>query len=293
MRFYVLLTKPLFFLQRRYVVSFIVIWIFTSLLAVSLVKAQGDLMIYPKRVVFDGTKRTQDLGLANTGKDTATYLISFIQIKMKEDGTFENVERPDSGQYFASNNLRVFPRTITIAPKESQAVKLQVINLGNLPPGEYRSHIYFRSVPLPVAAGEKEPDKDTNSVAVKLVPVFGITIPVIIRVGEDSTTATISDIGIDFKDPSKPQAMMFLNRVGNMSVYGDLTIDYISATGQKIRAAAIKGVAVYTPLNRRKVRIDLDASSKIDYHKGRLEVNYESSVGKSPVSIAKQELVLK
>ncbi|WP_146616194.1 fimbrial biogenesis chaperone [Chitinophaga dinghuensis] len=263
------------------------------LVAADIVKAQGDLMIYPKRVVFDGSKRAQDLGLANTGKDTATYLISFIQIKMNEDGTFENIERPDSGQNFASNYLRVFPRTITIAPKESQAVKLQVINSGNLPPGEYRSHIYFRSVPLPVAAGEKETITDTTSVSVKLVPVFGITIPVIIRIGEDSTTATISDVGIDFIDPVKPQAVMFLNRKGNMSVYGDLTIDYISATGQKTRAAAIKGVAVYTPLNRRKVRIDLAPSAKIDYHQGRLEVNYESSGGKSPGAIAKQELVLK
>ncbi|RBL89755.1 molecular chaperone [Chitinophaga flava] len=278
---------------QRCAVAFSVVWILISLLVSGKVNAQGNLMIYPKRVVFDGTKRTQDLGLANTGVDTATYLISFIQIKMNEDGTFKNVEQPDSGQNFASNYLRVYPRTITIPPKESQAVKLQVANAGNLPPGEYRSHIYFRAVPPPVPAGEKQIVKDSASLEVKLVPIFGITIPVIIQIGESTTTATISDIAVDFNDPAKPQALMYLNRTGNMSAYGDLTVDYVSSNGQKIRAAAIKGVAVYTPLQRRKVRLDLDASSKIDYHQGRLEVSYESSNGKAPVSLAKQELVLK
>ncbi|RBL91207.1 molecular chaperone [Chitinophaga flava] len=279
--------------QQRYEIVFCTAIMLSLLLNAASVQAQGDLMIYPKRVIFDGSKRTQDLALANSGKDTATYLVSFVQIRMKEDGSFENIEQPDSGQLFASNNLRVFPRTVTIAPKESQAVKLQVINTGNLPPGEYRSHVYFRAVPPPIPAGEIPVAKDTNNLEVKLVPVFGVTIPVIIRIGTDSTTTSISDMDTDLSDPKKPQVLFSINRSGNMSTYGDLTIDYVSLTGQRTRAAFVKGVAVYTPLLKRKLRIELDATSKLNYHQGKLEVNFESNAGKNPAPLAKQELGLR
>ena len=48
--------------------------------------AQGDVQIYPKRVLFDGSKRAQELSIANSGKDTARYTISVIQIRMRDDG---------------------------------------------------------------------------------------------------------------------------------------------------------------------------------------------------------------
>ena len=48
-------------------------------------------------------------------------------------------------------------------------------------PGEYRSHLYFRAIPAEKPLGEKEVLKDTTSISIKLVPVFGITVPVIIR----------------------------------------------------------------------------------------------------------------
>ena len=76
--------------------------------------AQGNLLVTPKRVVFEGNKRSEELNLANIGKDTATYIISFIQIRMKEDGMFERITQPDPEQNFADKNLRFFPRTVTL-----------------------------------------------------------------------------------------------------------------------------------------------------------------------------------
>ena len=107
------------------------------------VKAQGNLLITPRRVVFDGTKRVQELNLANTGQDTAKYNVSIIQYRMKEDGAFEEITVPDPGQNFADKNIRFFPRTVTLAPNEAQVVKMQVTKMDQLAPGEYRSHVYF------------------------------------------------------------------------------------------------------------------------------------------------------
>jgi len=43
-----------------------------------LVSAQGNLLVAPIRVVFEGAKQKEDLNLTNIGQDTAVYLISFI-----------------------------------------------------------------------------------------------------------------------------------------------------------------------------------------------------------------------
>jgi P pilus assembly chaperone PapD len=121
--------------------------IFITLLSPLLSSAQGNLLITPMRVVFEGQKKIQELNLANTGNDTARYMISLIEIRMNSNGTFERISEPDSGQLFASKFLRFFPRSVILAPGEAQLIKVQLTKTGQLRDGEYRSHIYFRAVP--------------------------------------------------------------------------------------------------------------------------------------------------
>src|SRR5690606_10839237 len=96
---------------------------------------------------LEGGKRNAELNVANTGKDSARYVVSLVELRMKEDGTFETITEPDSGQNFATPHLRFFPRSVYLGPNEAQMIKVQVRNPGQLKPGEYRSHIYLRAVP--------------------------------------------------------------------------------------------------------------------------------------------------
>jgi len=210
-------------------------------------QAQGNLLVTPRRVVFDGSSRVMELNLANTGRDTARYNISFIQYRMTEEGAFEEITEPDPGQFFADKHLRFFPRSVTLAPNEAQTVRMQVVGRERLDPGEYRSHVYFRAVPNQVALGEEDPNRDTTSVSVRLIPIFGITIPVIIRVGEPTTEVYISDLVLDKPEEGSPQLQMTFNRSGNMSVYGDLTVTHVSAEGTETIVGVVNGIAVYTP----------------------------------------------
>jgi P pilus assembly chaperone PapD len=107
--------------------------------------AQGNLLITPMRVVFEGNKQKSELNLANVGTETATYSISFRQYTMTEQGQLLLIEIPDSTQMLASPYLRVFPRQVTLAPGEAQVVMLQCRRKKDMLPGEYRSHIWFRS----------------------------------------------------------------------------------------------------------------------------------------------------
>lgn len=255
--------------------------------------AQGDLLITPRRIVFEGSKRSMDLNLANTGKDTAVYTISIIQIRMKDDGGFETITEPDPGQRFADRYLRFFPRTVRLGPNEAQTVKIQLTRTGELTDGEYRSHFYFRSVPGMKPLGEEEKPEDTTTISVKLIPVFGITIPAIIRVGASNVKVTLSDLSFRTERDTIPMLDMALNRTGNMSVYGDITVDHISPQGKTTRVGAANGVAVYTPNTTRKLRLNLINVPGVEYNAGQLKVTYSASSDVKPAVLAQGELILK
>jgi P pilus assembly chaperone PapD len=255
--------------------------------------AQGDLLITPRRVVFEGSKRSMDLNLANTGKDTATYAISLIQIRMKEDGGFETITEPDPEQRFADRYIRFFPRSVTLGPNEAQAVKIQLIRSSELEQGEYRSHFYFRSIPKVSPLGEKEKAKDTTTISVMLTPVFGITIPAIIRIGESTAKVTFSDLGFEMINDTIPRFSLVFNRSGNMSVFGDLTVDHISTQGKITRVGMANGVAVYTPNTKRRFQFNLNRVPGVDFRTGTLRVIYTASSDVKPVRLAEAEFSLK
>lgn len=257
---------------------------------ISTVIGQGNLLVTPKRVVFEGLKRSEELNLANVGSDSATYMISFIQIRMKADGSVETITEPDSAQNFADKYLRVFPRRVTLAPNEAQTVKVQVTKSNELTPGEYRSHLYFRAVPNEKPLGEKEASKD-SSISVKLIPIFGISLPIIIRQGESNAKLNISDVSFKVDRDSTPVLNVSFNRTGNMSLYGDVTVNYISSNGKITPVGNVRGLAVYTPNTVRNFHLALAQKSGINYHTGKLHIIYTEDSAKS-AKLAEADLVL-
>jgi hypothetical protein len=278
---------------KRVHTKYIFLAFFTALILFSIKSnAQGDLLLFPKRIVFEGSKRSQTLNLANSGKDTVRYLISVVQFRMKEDGGFETINQPDSGQHFADKNFRFFPRNVVLAPNEAQSVKIQLTNSNGMEPGEYRSHIYFRAEPDKKPLGENEPVKDSGSISVRLVAVFGISIPLIIRVGESTTRVSFSDVLFEFKKDSTPALKITFNRTGNMSVYGDISVDHITPVGKVTHIGIAKGMALYTPNTLRHFNLVLDKNAGVDYHKGKLHITYTTQPDAKSVKIAETELLL-
>ena len=253
---------------------------------------QGNLLIMPRRVIFEGGKKAQELTLANTGTDTAKYVVSFVQMRMKEDGSFTQITVPDSGQNFSDKYFRIFPRTVILAPKKSQVVKMQLLKTSKMLPGEYRSHIYFRSVPKARPLGDDPSQKDSMGVSVHLIPIFGITIPAIIRIGECAGKVDIKDLSIEKINDTVTRMHMKLIRSGNISVYGDMTVHYTNPQGKTIRVAAVKGIAVYTPNQFRTFQFDLDRVPNVDYHKGKLFVLYSAAEDTRSSKLAEGELIL-
>jgi hypothetical protein len=253
--------------------------------------AQGNLMLLPRRVIFEGAKRYEELNLANTGKDTARYVISFMHIRMKDDGGFEEISQPDSGENFADRFIRFFPHSVELGPGESQVIKIQLTKINELAPGEYRSHLYFRAVPDKPLLGEERPSTDTG-ISIRLIPIFGISIPVIIRVGPSTAQVNLSGLSLQMSEDTIPILNMTFQRTGNMSVYGNISVYYTAVNGKTTPAGTAKGIAVYTPNTARRFRLTLDTQRGIDYHSGRLSVEYATAEDIHPVKITSADLQL-
>lgn len=210
---------------------------------------------------------------------------------MKENGSFQQITTPDSGQFFSDNNLRFFPRTVTLGPNETQTVKVRLTKSDLLIPGEYRSHIYFRAIHKSKPLGEKETGKDTG-ISIKLVPIFGISIPTIIRVGDNNAAVSLTNSTFQLQKDTIPVVSTKFNRTGNMSVYGDVTVDYISPQSQEIKVGFAKGVAVYTPTPVRQFEVKLINVAGVNYHAGKLRIRYSDQSAK-PVTLAEEFIILK
>ena len=253
------------------------LFFFHFLCSLSASYSQGNLMIMPKRLVFDGSQRAQEVNLVNTGKDSATYAISFIQYKMTENGDFVQITEAEENQRFADEYLRYYPRRVNLGPDEAQTVRVQLTRSSGLAPGEYRSHFYFRAVEKQTALGQ-EPESEAEGISIDIKTVFGISIPVIIRKGESTTQLEISDLQIS-ETEDRYNLSMTINRSGNMSVYGNLTIEHVSPEGITTEIQKIKGISVYVPNLRRNFNVIIKAPEGVNLQEGSLRVYYTSDTG--------------
>lgn len=241
--------------------------------------AQSDILITPFRVVLENGKNIEELSVANTGSDTARYTISFVQYKMNPDGQLQQISEPEDGQLFADRFLRVFPKSVVLAPKEAQIVRLQARMPADAAPGEYRSHLYFRSAGEQQAIGFEAEGAD--GLGIQLIPIYGITIPVIVRVGESDVQVALE--GAELEVGEQPTVNLTIARSGMHSVYGDLELFHYDAEGNERLAGLIRGVAVYTPLQGRSVKIPFNKTTTPP-ESGRLRVVYSATAnGKKEV----------
>ncbi len=256
------------------------------------ISAQGDLLVSPVRVIFEGNKQKEEISLVNIGNDTTTYSVSFLQYDMTEDGNFRLIEKSDSGQMFADSYLRVFPRKVTLAPRESQVVRIQIRRKPDMKEGEYRSHLYFRAE-KETAPLSMEVKKDSKLMAVQITPVFGISIPVIIRTGSVKVISTLSDMRLDRQQDTISNLKFIINRTGNISVYGDIIAEYIPLKGKTVEIGLARGVAVYTSVNKRSFSVRLLNAKNLNLDSGKIRLRFTSPKDSPYELYAEKELELK
>jgi hypothetical protein len=255
----------------------------------------GDLLVAPTRVVFEGRTRSMELTLLNIGKQAATYRISFTHLRMLASGELKEIEQPEPGAAFADDLIRYSPRQVTLEPNVSQTIRLQVRKPEKLPDGEYRSHLLFRAVPPEgaVPANVVETEEKGAGYTIRLTPIYGVSIPVIVRQGQTSATASVAELAVRAPEkPGEPSTLeLKLRREGNQSIYGNLRVTFLPAGGKEQVVGILNGLAVYTPIAERLIRVALQPPPGVVLEHGHLRVQYTKAEQKGDL-LAQAETTL-
>lgn len=231
--------------------------------------AQGDLLVAPTRVVINNGGSAQVV-LSNIGTQPATYRISAELRRMDEEGDFTEIAEADAnpGEKAALGMISFAPRRITLLPGQPQAVRISIRPPEGLPDGEYRVHLNFRAIPPAVRADPADLAAPATGVTIKLVPVYGITIPVFVRRGRLDASASLANPQL-VQSASGAFVELDVNRTGARSVYGEL----IAKAADGTVLFDLRGVAVYPEVGRRKVRVPVP-TELLPKAKGRVTIEY-------------------
>ncbi len=207
-----------------------------------------------KRVVFEGSKRTEVLTLINDSDEEQTYRISWRNMTMRDGKSFSPVEEGETipGLNPADNMVIFAPRRITIPAGGSQQVRLMVRKPADLADGEYRSHLWIR--PEEDAIKFTAPDDATQTVdesatGIQIKMLAGANFPVIVRQGKTNASGTITNPVLT-QQGDNFFVTLDLHREGNRSLYGDFQFTCLSGPSPQL-IHEIRGIAVYTETTTR------------------------------------------
>ena len=246
----------------------------------------GDLLVAPTRVILDGRKGTE-IVLNNLGDEPATYRISVEFRRMMPDGNLEDVAEPSDREKAAADMIVYAPRRVTLAPNQPQSIRLAARPPQGLPDGEYRVHLLFRAIPpaRPVTPASAE---KVEGLQFKLIPVYGVTIPVIVRLGNLEAKAGIANVALGAKE-GKRAVELDLSRSGSRSTFGEVRV---LKPGVKDPIAVQRAVAVYTEVDTRHMSVPVSESYKGELA-GPVTVQYVETFSDGAKVIAETQAVLR
>jgi len=207
----------------------------------------GDLLVAPTRIVLDGRKGTEII-LNNIGDEPATYRVSAEFRRMTPDGRLTPVTDPNGDEKAAEAMVIFAPRKVTLPPGEPQSIRVSARAPAGLADGEYRIHLLFRAIPDPKPVGQPA---QASTVAFQLIPIYGVTIPVIVRLGKVEAKAGIADVR-HVAGKGGEEVSLTLSRSGNRSLFGEVRV---MKAGVKDPVAIAKGIAIYREVDRRTVSV--------------------------------------
>jgi hypothetical protein len=159
--------------------------------------------------------------------------------------------------------------------------------------GEYRSHLYFRSEKDYTPLGQDKAAKDSTLLSVSITPIFGMSIPIIIRTGEVSVSASFENLKLETAADNTQNLLFTINRIGNISLYGDIAILFVPDQGNPIQVGALNGVGIYTSIDKRHMNIHLENAKGGKLPKGKLKITYTSKTEGKSVIYCNTELEVK
>ena len=242
----------------------------------------ANLNISPKRVTFDRADRSATVYVFNQGTAAATFDIALVDRIMLPDGQImpvtEAQAKPELKAVLdklmsAHEMLVATPRRATLEPGKGQTIRIRAApsaaGPSGTPPtaGEYRTHLTITTIPPPSIGltAEQAASQNPGELRFQINSVFGLSIPVIVRIGPPDVRGAIENPKISTQNlspdgvaPAKPTSVLTFQvvRLGPNSLFGNLEVRGVKEkSGDPLGIA--RGVGVYPEIDRRQVTIPL------------------------------------
>jgi hypothetical protein len=221
----------------------------------------------------------KEITVFNRTSGTATYTITLTDQAMTPDGAIVAADKAPAAEQArlksALDFIRFSPRQMTLGPHESQTVRLQARPPAGDTPAEYRTHFSVTAMPPPdtgVDIATAATGAQSDQLQVRITPIYGIMIPIIVRTGDLSEQTSISNAHL-VEAQGKRAIGFTINRSGGRSVYGGIDI-FLEGSGSPKKIGGIRGLGVYTEIDHRDVVILLDANAPAVGRGSRVKIVY-------------------
>ncbi|KPF89766.1 hypothetical protein [Novosphingobium sp. AAP93] len=236
----------------------------------------ASINLTPRRVIFDNNKRTEAIYVFNQGSKAATVEVSLIDNVMLADGDIvplSQLANHGSAAAGAAEALRsahdmilATPSRLLLEPGKGKTIRLRAsLPDGATTPMEFRTHLTVTTLPDADTGltADAAAATERGELSMRVQSVFGISIPLIVRSGDTSAAASVSDISIVHGGtraggtaPNAAVLQFSLGRTGTSSIYGNIEVR--AGEGKNAEMIGfVRGISVYSELAARQVHVNL------------------------------------
>lgn len=222
----------------------ILILVLLMMTGYSVAYAATILFVSPTRINLNERHKVEIINVSNTSDVSRTYKISLQDLAMTEKGT---TTLSDNFPYSAKKMVRFFPREFTIAPGQSQVIRVMARISADTPDGEYHVHIKF----FEDGKAQGAPPESAQGVSMRASMAYSTMLPITISKGKIETQ--IGWTGPEVTKSTTPGNYHFktmLTRSGNGQGRAYLDMIYVPASGQEIQIGKRRLSYVYREIDK-------------------------------------------
>ncbi|MBU6394874.1 MAG: hypothetical protein KGQ75_09905 [Sphingomonadales bacterium] len=236
----------------------------------------ASINLTPRRVIFDGVKRTEAIYVFNQGSKAATVEVSLIDNVMLADGDIVPVSQlatrgaaaagAAEALHSAHDMILATPSRLLLEPGKGKTIRLRAaLPDAAATPTEFRTHLTVTTLPDADSGltADAAATTERGELSMRVQSVFGISIPLIVRSGDTSAAASLSGFALvhggvrgSAAAANAPVLQFSLGRTGTSSIYGNIEVRAGEGKNSEM-IGFVRGISVYSELSARQVRVNL------------------------------------
>ena len=225
----------------------------SAIVAAGTAHGEASLFIYPTVVEFNGNQRSAEVTIANRGDETGTFEVGWTDMSMTAEGGLIRHDEPT--EWSLQPFVRFSPRRTTLAPGDSQVVRIALRPNEAAVEGEYYSHMRVITInSSPLEETNQARPEPVQASSVSIAARTAIAIPVIWRNSRKQPAATIEAVAVDYEANA---ININVRRDGLLSTRGFLHVFDLETGGEFTALAEPVPLIMYPSIERRAVSIPL------------------------------------